>query len=145
VSQEPQAVQAATEPDRLAGLVAIVIALATLVAALAGFLQADASNQAGDRRDQAEQLSLQALSSSQSAQQGAQVNLQTFERYLEQRTQSGNTLLASLYAGDDQARADALRRESERWSTLAESTLKLTDIDPTGDFGPDKDPTFPLR
>ena len=136
MSQEPQAIQAATEPDRLAGLVAIIIALATLVAALAGFLQADASNQASDRRDQAEQLSLQALASSQSAQQDAQVNLQTFERYIEQRTQGGNALLASLYAGSDTARQDALSRESERWSTLADSTLKLTDIDPAGDLGP---------
>lgn len=145
MSQEPQAIQAGMEPDRLAGVVAIIIAFATLIAALAGFLQADASNQASDRRDQAEQLALQALASSQSAQESAQVNLQAFERYLEQRTQSGNALLASLYAGSDQARHDALTRESERWSTLADSTLKLTDIDPAGEIGPEKDSTFPRR
>ena len=59
---------------------------------------------------------------------------------------SGNALLASLYAGERYpARQQALQRESERWSTLADSTLKLTDIDPAGDFGPEKDPTFPRR
>ncbi len=133
--------------ERLAGIVAIVIAFATMLAALAGFLQADASNQAGDTRDQAEQLSLQALSSSQAAQQNAQVNLQSFQRYVDQRTQSGNALLASVYAGvvDDPARQQALELESERWDTLAQSTLKLTDIDPASDFGPDNDPTFPQR
>ena len=144
MSQEPQAIQSATEPDRLAGAVAIVIALTTLIVALAGFLQADASNQASDRRDQAEQLSLQALASSQSAQQNAQVNLEVFQRYIDQRTESGNALLSSLYAATDSERT-ALQLDSQRWNTLATSTLKLTDIDPTGDFGPDKDPTFPRR
>jgi len=140
-----QSISESSEIDRLSGFVAIIIAFATLIAALAGFLQADASNQAGDRRDQAEQLSLKAMASAQSAQEDAQVNLQTFERYAEQRTQSGNALLASLYAGGDQARADELRRESDRWSTLASSTLKLTNIAPTGDMGPEKDPAFPRQ
>ena len=36
--------------ERLAGVIAVVIALTTLIAALAGYLQADASNQASDRR-----------------------------------------------------------------------------------------------
>jgi tetratricopeptide (TPR) repeat protein len=132
--------------DRLGGVVAVIIALATLVAALAGYLQADASNHASDRRDQAEQLSLQALSSSQSAQQNAQVNLQTYQRYIEQRTSSGNALLASLYAGaaGDTARQQALERESERWNTIAASTLKLSDIEASG-FGPEQDAIFPSR
>jgi len=131
--------------DRLPAAVAIVIAFATLVAALAGFLLADASNQASDHRQQAEQLSLQALSSSESAQQNAQVNVETFERYQEQRTESGNALLASLYASADPTRQTQLQLEAQRWDAIAASTLKLTDIDPNGAFGPDKDPTFPQR
>jgi tetratricopeptide (TPR) repeat protein len=133
--------------ERLSGIVAVVIAFATLVAALAGYLQADASNQAGDWRDQAEQLSLQALSSSQSAQQSSQVSFEAFQHYVEQRTESGNALLASMYAGaaGDTDRQQELLRESERWDTLATSTLTLTDIDPAGEYGPDQDPTFPRR
>jgi len=138
--------QLATE-ERIAGIVAIVIAFATLIAATAGFLQANSSGAAGNLRDQAEQLSLQALSSSQSAQQNAQVNLENFQQYIDQRTRSGNALLASVYAGAAQNTAEqqALQRDSERWNTLAQSSLKLTNIDPGGDFGPDKDPTFPRR
>jgi len=131
--------------ERLSGFVAIVIAFTTLVAALAGFLQADASKQAGDLRDEAEQLSLQALASSQSGQQAAQVELETFHQWVEQRTQAGNALLASLYAGADPSRANALLREQERWETIADATLALSDIDPESEFGPERDPTFPSR
>lgn len=131
--------------DRLSPIVAVVIAFATLIAATAGFLQADTSNQASNRRDQAEQLSLQALASSQSGQQNAQVQVETFERYLQQRTEAGNATLAGLYAGSDTVRASALQREADRWNTVAAATLKLTNIDPQGEFGPEKDPTFPQR
>ena len=68
--------------DRLSAAVAILIAFTTLIAAVAGFLQADASNRAGDLRDAAEQLSLEALSSAQKAQQDAQVELGTFARWV---------------------------------------------------------------
>ena len=135
----------AEREERLSGVVAVIIALATLIAATAGFLQADASNRAGDKRDQAEQLSLQALASAQSSEQDAQVELETFERWVEQRTQAGNALVAGLFAGDNPVRADALQREAERWQTLADKTLSLSDIDPQGEFGPERDPTFPGR
>ena len=80
---------------------AIIIAFATLVAAVAAFLQADASKLAGDRRDQAEQYALAALASAQSTRETAQVELETFAQWVEQRTRAGNALLASLYASDD--------------------------------------------
>ncbi len=131
--------------DRLSGAVAVVIAFATLMAALAGFLQADASNQAGDRRRDAEQIALQSLASRQSAQAQAQVELETFRRWVEQRTAAGNALLAGLYAGSDPQRAAALERESARWETIAAATLEQSDIDPEGEFGPEQDATFPQR
>ena len=139
--------QAAREQadDRLSAPVAIVIAFATLVAAVAGLLQADASTRAGDLRDEAEQLSLQALAGSQAAQQAAQVELETFQLWIEQQTRAGNALLASLYAGSDPQRANALLREQERWEAIAAATLTLSDIDPEGEFGPERDPTFPSR
>ena len=131
--------------DRLSGVVAVIIAFATLVAAVAGFLQAGASNQAGDKRGQAEQLSLQALASGQSAQQSAQVELETFARWTEERTQAANALLATLYAASDPVRQNELTLEQQRWETVAASTLKQSDIDPQGQFGPEQDPTFPDR
>jgi len=131
--------------DRLSGAVAIVIAFTTLVAAVAGFLQADSANLAGDHRDQAEQLALQALASAQSSRETAQVELETFERWLEHRTQAGNALLASLYASSDPVRQNELLLEQERWETVAEATLKQSALDPQSEFGPERDPTFPQR
>jgi tetratricopeptide (TPR) repeat protein len=131
--------------DRLSGVVAVVIAFATLVAAVAGFLQSSTSNRAGDLRDKAEQLSLQALASAQTSQQNAQVELETFAQWVEQRTEAGNALLASLYASSDPVRQNELLLEQQRWETVAEATLKQSDIDPNSEFGPEQDPTFPAR
>ena len=96
--------------DRLSGVVAVVIAFTTLVAAVAGFLQADSSQLAGSRRDEAEQLALSALASSQSSRETAQVELETFARWVEQRTQAGNVELRELRTqrtAELSARADA--------------------------------------
>ncbi|MGI8929178.1 MAG: hypothetical protein ACR2H0_06920, partial [Candidatus Limnocylindrales bacterium] len=131
--------------DRLSGVVAIVIAFTTLVAAVAGFLQADAANLAGDHRDEAEQLALQALASAQSSREQAQVELETFERWVEQRTQAGNALLASLFASSDAVRQNELLLEQQRWAILAEATLRQSDLDPQSEFGQERDPTFPQR
>ncbi len=131
--------------DRLSGIVAVFIAFTTLIAALAGFLQADSAHQAGARRDAAEQLSLQALASSHSAQQRAQVELETFALWAEQRTRAGNALVGSLYAASDPTRANRLTLEMERWEVLAAATLALSDINPEGEFGPEQDRTFPTR
>lgn len=131
--------------DRLSGVVAVVLAFTTLVAAVAGFLQSSSANKAGDLRDKAEQLSLQALASAQTSQQNAQVELETFARWIEQRTEAGNALLASLYASSDPVRQNELLLEQQRWETVAEATLKQSDIDPNSEFGPEGDPTFPAR
>lgn len=131
--------------DRLSGVVAIIIAFTTLVAAVAGFLQADSGNLAGDHRDQAEQLALQALATAQSSRETAQVELETFARWVEQRTQAGNALLASLYASSDPVRESELLLEQQRWETVAEATLKQSALDPRSEFGPERDATFPQR
>ncbi len=130
---------------RFRAFVAIVIALTTLIAAVAGYLEATSSIQAEDLRLGAEQLSLQALASSQSAQQTAQVQLETFERWVEERTQAANAMLASLYADANSPEQQQLELEQQRWETTATATLARTDIDPTGEYGPEQDPTFPDR
>ena len=116
--------------DRLSAVVAIVIAFTTLVAAVAGFLQADTAQAAGNRRDEAEQLALQALSSAQSSRENAQVELETFHLWVEQRTQAGNALLASLYSSSDPVRQNTLLLEQQRWETIAAATLKQSELDP---------------
>ncbi len=131
--------------ERLSGIVAIIIAFATLIAALTGFLQADASTQASDQRNEAEQLALQALASSQSAQQSAQVELETFATWQEQRTRAGNALVQGLYSGSDADRANRLMLEQQRWEAIAAATLSLSGIDPASEFGPEQDPLFPQR
>ena len=132
-------------PDRLSAVVAIVIAFTTLVAAVAGFLQADTSQAAGNRRDEAEQLALQALSSAQSSRENAQVELETFQLWVEQRTQAGNALLAGLYSSSDPVRQNTLMLEQQRWETIAAATLTQSELDPESDYGPEHDPTFPQR
>jgi tetratricopeptide (TPR) repeat protein len=131
--------------NRLSSVVAIIIAFTTLVAAVSGFLQADTANRAGDHRDAAEQLALQALSSAQSSRETAQVELETFAQWVQQRTEAGNALLASLYASNDPARQNELLLEQQRWETIAAATLKQSALDPTSEFGPERDPTFPTR
>lgn len=131
--------------ERFAGLIAVTIALATLVAALAGFLQADANSQASNQRAEAEQLGLQALASSQAAQQTAQVELETFATWIEQRTRAGNAMVGALFSGSDPARSAEFTREQARWEALAAATLSLSGIDPESEFGPDRDPAFPAR
>ena len=131
--------------NRLSAAVAIIIAFATLVAAVAAFLQADAANLAGDRRGEAEQLSLQALASSQSSRETSQVELETFQQWVEERTNAGNALLASIYASNDPVRENSLQLEQERWETIAAATLKQSALDPESEFGPENDPTFPQR
>ena len=131
--------------DRLSSIVAIIIAFTTLVAAVAGFLQADAGNQAGDRRDKAERLSLQALASSQSAQQDAQVEFETFARWVEHRTEVANALQGSIWAQSDPERYNELLLDAERWEAVAAATLAQSDIKPDSEFGTDQDPTFPSR
>ena len=131
--------------DRLTAVVAIVIAFTTFVAAVAGFLQADTAQSAGNRRGDAEQLALQALASAQSSRETAQVELETFHLWLEQRTQAGNALLASLYSSSDPVRQNALLLEQQRWETIAAATLKQSQLEPTSEFGPENDPRFPQR
>ena len=131
--------------DRFAGIVAVIIAFATLVAAVCAFLQADASQLAGDRRDQAEQFALAALANGQSSRETAQVELETFSQWIEQRTQAGNALLAGLYASNDPERENSLLLEQQRWETIAAATLQQSELKPDSVFGPENDPAFPRR
>lgn len=136
-----------TDEDRLSSFVAVIIALTTLVGAVVGYLQADTSNVSSDRRLAAEQLSLRALGSAERSQQQAQIEFEAFVSSIEQRTAASNAFLRYLQEKGSlpTTESERLRLEHERWEKLAESTLRLSDIDPEGEFGPANDPTFPAR
>jgi tetratricopeptide (TPR) repeat protein len=134
----------ADQRSRLPAFVAIVIAFTTFVAAGATYLQVDASESAGDKRGEAEQLALAAMASAQSERSKTQVELETFAQWVQQRTEAGNALLASLYSSDP-ARQNELLLEQQRWETVAAATLTQSDLQPESEFGPENDPTFPQR
>jgi len=147
VSSELAPASTATSPEkrsRLPAFVAIVIAFTTLLAALGTYLQADASESAGDKRAAAEQLALAAMASAQSERGKTQVELETFAQWTQERTEAGNALLASLYTTDP-ARQNELQLEQQRWETVAAATLTQSDLKPDSEFGPENDPTFPQR
>ena len=142
--------------DRLSSIVAVIIAFTTLVAALVGYLQADASTASSDGRLYAEQLSLQALGSAERSQQQAHVEYEAYVRAIEQQTAASNALIRSLYAGSIPCVADCQDAdpnndeerfilEHARWQRLSQESLRLSDIDPEGEYGPANDPTFPSR
>ena len=133
--------------DRLSSLVAVLIALTTLLGAVVGYLQADTSNVSSDRRLAAEQLSLQALGTAERSQQQAQIEFEAFVHSIEQQTAAANAFLRFIQEKGSlpTTQSERLRLEHERWQKLAESTLRLSDIDPEGEFGPANDPTFPAR
>ncbi len=131
--------------NRFASVVAVVIAFTTLVAAIAGYLQADVSNRADDLRLEAEQLSLDAAASVQRSQQNAQVQYELFARSVEHRTRAANAMLRYVYAGNDPAEAKRLEAEQARWERLAEAAAAVTEIKADSEFGPQNDPIFPAR
>jgi tetratricopeptide (TPR) repeat protein len=131
--------------DRLGGPVAILIALATLLAAICGFQQADTTALADDQRLEATRLGLEAAASAQRGQQDAQVEYQVYLRAIEQQTHSANATLRGLFAETDSAAARRFDLERERWQRLADLTLAATEIQPDAEFGPQRDATFPTR
>ena len=142
--------------DRLSSIVAVIIAFTTLIGALVGYLQADASNASSDARLYAEQLSLQALGSAERSQQLAHGEYEAYVRAVEQQTAASNALLRSLYAASIPCVADCqdadpfndeerFLLEHARWQRLADASLRMSDIDPNGEFAPANDPTFPAR
>lgn len=131
--------------DRLSGPVAVVIALATLIAAVAGFQQADTSELADDQRLNATRLGLEAAASAQREQQRTQVEYQIYVRSVEQQTAAGNAMLRGLYAEPDTAEERRFELERERWQALANATAASTEIKPDAEYGPERDDLFPSR
>jgi len=130
---------------RFGSLVAVLIALTTFVAAVAGYLQADTSARADGLRLNAERLSLEAAASVQRQQEQAQVGFEMYARSVEQRTEAANTMLRYLYAGEDEAEQRRLELERARWEALADASVRHSGIDEAGEFGPQQDPVFPAR
>lgn len=131
--------------DRLAGPLAVIIAVATLLGAIVGFQQAATAGQADDSRLAATTLGLEAAASAQRGQQQAQVEYGTYLRAVEQQTQAANATVRWLYAGSDTADGRRHDLERARWQRLADATLATTEIQPDAEFGPLRDASFPRR
>ncbi|HVM30130.1 MAG TPA: hypothetical protein VM305_05095 [Candidatus Limnocylindrales bacterium] len=131
--------------DRFAGAIAVVIAVATLLAAVAGLLQAEAAELAEDDRLAATRSALEAAASAQRGQQLAQVEYQSYIAAVEQATSAGNAQLRSMLADEGSGRHRQLLLEHERWQRLAEVSLAGSEIGRSEEYGPEQDPTFPRR
>jgi hypothetical protein len=131
--------------DRFGGAVAIIIALATLLAAVAGLLQAEASELAEDDRLAATGYALEAAASAQRGQQLAQVEYQAYIASVTQATSAGSAQLRSMLAEEGSERERQLLLEHERWQALADASRASSELARAGDLGPDEDPAFPRR
>jgi tetratricopeptide (TPR) repeat protein len=129
--------------DPFARRIAVVIAAATLLAAVAGFLQNEASSENGTASLRAQQHAIDAAQSLVLAEERARVSVDAWSTSLEQRVRAANIGQQLLYAPE----AERTRLEAERqsWTALADRTEVLSGIDRTALEGPDRDPTFPSR
>jgi len=131
--------------DRFARGVAILIALATLVAASVGFLQNAASSHANAASIQASQLGVASLGALVGAQQDAQVDYETYSIAAEQRARAANGFLRGALAESGTAENASGMFQRDLQTLLADKTDGLTTIKLDGEDGPRNDPAFPAR
>lgn len=136
------------EPSsRFAGTIGVLLAAATLLGALVGYLQGIASDAgdraAGEARDQA----LRALTEHQRTNQWATTQVEQWTHVLEERARAVAARQSAAYwtARGDAARAALGTAEAEQRDELAQRTGALTELSANHPDGPDRDPDFPLR
>jgi tetratricopeptide (TPR) repeat protein len=123
--------------------VAVVIATATLLAAIVGFLQNEASSQNNAASQRAQTYAIQASQALVLAEERARVTVDAWSTSLEQRVRASNIGQQLLFAPE----AEKVRLEATKayWLKLAERTETLSGVDRAALDGPDLDPTFPGR
>ena len=123
--------------------IAVAIAIATLLAAIVGFLQNGASFENGAASQRAQRYAIEASQALVLAQERARVSVDAWSTSLEQRVRAANIGQQLMYAPEDeQARLEAT---GKYWITLADRTEALSGIDRAALDGPELDPTFPSR
>ena len=129
--------------DHFARRIAVAIAIATLLAAVVGFLQNGAAAENGAASLRAQRHAIEASQALVLAQERARVTVDAWSISLEQRVRAANVGQQQLYAPEaEQARLEATRKS---WLTLADRTEQLSGIDRAAADGPMLDPTFPSR
>jgi tetratricopeptide (TPR) repeat protein len=129
--------------DPFARRIAVVIATATLLAAIVGFLQNEASSQNNAASQQAQTYAIEASQALVLAQERARVTVDAWSTSLEQRVRAANIGQQLLYAPEgERARLEATQAY---WIKLAERSEALSGVDRAAPDGPDLDPTFPWR
>ena len=123
--------------------IAVIIAIATLLAAIVGFLQNQASSENGAASLRAQQYAIEATQALVLAQERARVAVDTWSISLEQRVRAANVGQQITYAPE--AEVARLKATQAYWLTLAQRTEELSGIDRASPDGPDQDPAFPAR
>ncbi len=129
--------------DSFARRIAVAIAVATLLAAIVGFLQNEASTANSTAALKAQRYAIEATQALVLAQEHARVQVEGWAISLEQRIQASNISQQLLYAPD--AEASMLKTQEATWTSLADRTEQLSGIARDSPDGPVKDPTFPSR
>lgn len=129
--------------DSFARRIAVAIAVATLLAAIVGFLQNQAATENGSASLRAQRYAIEASQALVLSQGRARVTVDAWSISLEQRVRASNIGQQLLYAPEaEQPRLEAAR---EAWIALADRTEQLSGIDLAADDGPMQDPAFPSR
>ena len=145
------------DPRRLdtpfARRVAVLIGTATLLAAVAGWLQASAFRNSDVAAGNAEEHAIEATAATQRDVGAAEAKIDRVTRYLLATVNAASARLNAAWyqQGDRDADAAASAREADRWESLAASdaesaTLAASEFGPSG-YGPDAggDPRFPAQ
>lgn len=133
--------------SRFAGAIGVLLAGATLLGAVVGYLQGVASDAgeaaARDARDQA----LMALTEHQRSNQWSTSQVEQWTQVLEERARAVAARQSAAYwAGHgDPARATLDTAEAEQRDVLAKRGAMLTELTANHPDGPDADADFPLR
>jgi tetratricopeptide (TPR) repeat protein len=127
--------------------VGVLLAGATLVGAVVGYLQGVASDAGDAAAREARDESLLALTEHQRSNQWSTIQVEHWTEVLEQRARAAAARQASRYwaTHGDTALADRMSEEADRRTALAQRTGLLTELSDTHPSGPQADPGFPDR
>jgi hypothetical protein len=125
----------------------VLLAGATLLGAVVGYLQGAASDRGDDAARDARDQAMQALVEHQRTNQWATIQVEQWTRVLEERARAVTARQAADYwSGHGDAALAALdAAEADQHTTLAARAAKLTELSTGHPDGPDADPDFPLR
>jgi hypothetical protein len=144
---EPASSGSGQPSTRFAGGIGVLLAGATLLGAVVGYLQGIASDRGDDAARDARDQAMQALVEHQRTNQWATIQVEQWTRVLEGRARVVMARQAADYwTGHGDPKLAALdAAEADQHATLVERAARLTQLSAGHPDGPDADPDFPLR